>query len=193
MLRHVVVEQSDDTPLAAARHFVGEPRARLARADDQHRLAERGQRAVQAVLLPDPVRETRSRHQEDQHDRIEEQHAARHDRLQLQHDEHERNEDRAEARGEHDPLQVEQAREAPQAAVKAEREEDRRLQRQDPRERRPHVREERLAQLEVEAQPVHAGPCERRHAGVVDEGERGAPVEAGDGHGVAGILVFLRQ
>ncbi len=190
----VVVEQAHDAPLPAARHLVREPRARLARTDDQHRLAERSERAVQAMFLPQAERETRSGHQEDQHDRVEEQHAARYDRLQLQHDEDERDQDRAQARREHDALQVGEAREAPQAAVKPEREEDSRLQRKNPREREQHVGQERLAQVEIEAQPVDPGPGDGRHAGVVEERERRAPVQV-EGHreGWAGMLVFLRQ
>ena len=57
VLRRVVVEQADHAPLPAARELAGEPRAGLARADDEHRLAQRGERAVEAVLLPDPVGE----------------------------------------------------------------------------------------------------------------------------------------
>ena len=98
------------------------------------------ERAVETMLLPDPVGEAVARHQEDEHDRIEDEHAARHDRLQLQHHEHERDEQRAQPRREHDALQVGHAREAPQAAVEAEREEDRALQRHDPGERPRHVR-----------------------------------------------------
>ena len=132
VLGRVVVEQADDAPLPAARELLRQPRAGLAGADDQHRLAQRGERAVEPVLLPDPVGEAVAGHQEDQHDRIEDQHAARHDRLQLQHHQHERDQQRAEARGDDDPLQVDGAREAPQPAVEPEREEDRRLQRDHP-------------------------------------------------------------
>jgi hypothetical protein len=152
----------------------------------------RRERAVDPMLLPQAEREARARHQEDQHDRVEEQHAARNDRVEPQHDEHERNHDGAEARRADDPLQVRQACEAPEAPIQAERQEDRRLQRQDPRERRPHVGEERLAQVEVEAQPVDADPRDGGHADVVDESEGGAPVKP-VGHRGEGMPVFLRQ
>ena len=168
--------EPDDAPLPAPRELAGEARARFARADHEHRLAERRERAVQAVLLPDPVGEAIARHQEDEHDRIEDQHAARHDRLQPQHHEDQRDQQRAQSRGEHDPLQVEDAREAPQAAIEAEGDEDRRLQRQDPDERARHVGEERLVEIQAEAEPVHRGPCERGRAEVVDEGEPRAEI-----------------
>jgi hypothetical protein len=92
--------------LPAAREFARQSCARLARADHEHRLAQRGKRTVETVLLPDPVREAVSGHHEDQHDRIEDQHAARYHQMQLQHHEHERNEQRAKSRRDHDPLQV---------------------------------------------------------------------------------------
>jgi hypothetical protein len=69
VLRGIVVDEAHDAPLPAARELAREARARFAGADDEHRLAERGKRAVQAVLLPDPVREAVARHHEDQHDR----------------------------------------------------------------------------------------------------------------------------
>ena len=133
LFRRVVVDQPDDAPLPAPRELARQARAGLAGADDQHRLAQRRERAVEPVLLPDPVGEAIAGHQEDEHDRVEDQHAARHDRLQPQHHQHQRNQQRAQAGGEDDPLQVEDARESPQAAIEAERDEDRGLQRQDPR------------------------------------------------------------
>jgi hypothetical protein len=184
LLGRVVVEQAHHAPLPASREVLGQPRAGLAGAGDEHRLAEGRERAVQPMLLPDAVREARAGHQEDQHDRIEHQHAARHDRLQLQHDEADRDQHRAEPRREHDALQVEQAREAPQPAVEAEREEDRRLHGDDPREREEQVDRHRLAHVEVHAQPVHPHPGERRGAHVVREGEPGTPVRS-LGHRVA--------
>ena len=161
VLCRIVVDEAHDAPLPASRELAREARARFAGADDEHRLAERGKRAVQPVLLPDPIREPVAGHHEDQHDRVEEQHAARHDGMQLQHHQHERDQQRAETRGEDDPPQVEQAREAPQAAVKAERDEDRALQRQDPRQHDHHVREIGLAEIEIEADQIHRGPGER--------------------------------
>ena len=104
-------------------------------------------------------------------DRVEDEHASRHDHLHLQHHETERNQQRAEARGENDPLQVEKAREAPEAAIEAERDEDGALQRQDPHERAADVGDERLAKLEAVAKPVQRGPGERCDAEVVDESE----------------------
>ena len=176
VLLRVVVEQADDAPLTAARQLVGEARARHAGAEHQHGLAERGERAVEPMLLPDPVREAIAGHDEDQHDRIEDQHAARHQRRLLQHDEHDGNEHRAEPRGEHDALQVDQAREAPQAAIQPEREEDRALQRHDPDQRPDDVADHRLAQIEVEAKEVDRDPREGSGDYVMREGQPGAPV-----------------
>ncbi len=180
-LRGVVVDEPDDAPLAAAGELPRQARAGFARADDEHRLAEGREGAVQAVLLPDSVGEAIAGHQEDEHDRIEDQHAARHDHLQLEHHEDQRDQQRAEPRGEHDALQVEHARESPQPAVETERDEDRGLQRQDPDERARHVGEEGLVEVEPEPDPVHRRPRERRHAEVVDEGEP-RPVVVGLGH-----------
>ena len=142
------------------------------------------------MLFPDTIGKTRSRHQEDQHDRIEHEHASGDDRLQLQHHEHERNQNRAQRRREHDALHIEDAREAPQSPVKTECQEYRRLQRQNPDERAPRVADVRIVYIEVEAQPEDRHPCERRSENVVDEGERRAPIEA-EGHG--GVGLFLRQ
>ena len=86
-LRRIVVDEPDHAPLPAPRELAREARAGFARADHEHRLAERGERAVEPVLLPDPVGEAIAGHQEDEHDRVEDQHAARHDRLHLQHHE----------------------------------------------------------------------------------------------------------
>ena len=150
-LRRIVVDEPDDAPLRAARELAGEPRAGLAGADDQHRLAERRERAVEPVLLPAAVGEARAGHQEDQQHRVEDQHAARHHRLQLEHHQAQRDQQRAESRRQHDPLQVDEAREAPEPAIESEREEDRALQRHDPRQRPRDVGEVGLAKIEVEA------------------------------------------
>jgi hypothetical protein len=77
--------------------------------------------------------------------------------------------DRADAGGEDDALQVGEAREAPKAPVQAEDQEDRRLKREHPRQRSPHVRELRFVQIEVEAQPIQANPGRRGGAHVVAE------------------------
>ena len=184
LLRRVIVEQAHHAPLAAARQILREARARLARAGDEDGLTERGERAVEAVLLPRAVREARARHEEDEDDRIGDEHAARNDGLQLQHHETDRNQHCTEHGGEHDALQVGDAREAPQPAVEAERQEQRRLHGHDPREREHEVDAERLAHVEIHAQPVHADPRERSRADIVGEGEPGAPVRA-VGHRVA--------
>ena len=121
-------------------------------------------RAVQLVLLPDPVREAIAGHQEDEHDRVEDQHAARHDGLQLQHHQHaagsaaRRGRRRATMR-----RRSTNAREPPQAAVEAERDEDRALQRQDPRPA-SHTMSARNGSLDVqaEAQPVTSPPRRAR-------------------------------
>jgi hypothetical protein len=67
-LRRVVVDQTDHAPLPAPREVAGQTRSGLARADHEHGLAEGGKRAVEAVLLPDPVGEAIARHEEDEHD-----------------------------------------------------------------------------------------------------------------------------
>ena len=51
LLAGVVVEQPT-TPLPAAREVIDEPRAGVVGTDDQHRLAQRLEQAVQAMLLP---------------------------------------------------------------------------------------------------------------------------------------------
>ena len=173
--------QPDDTPLRAARQLPGEPRAGLTRADHQHRLAQRGERAVEAVLLPAAVGEAGAGHQEDQHHRVEDQHGARDHRLQLEHHQPQRDQQCAQPGRQDDPLQVDEAREAPQSAIEPEDEEYRALQRHDPRQRPRHVDEVRLAQVEVEAEQVDGDPRERGGAEIVGEGEPGAPV-AGEGH-----------
>ena len=66
-LRGIVVDEPDHAPLPASRELAREARPGLAGADHEHRLAERGERAVEAMLLPDPVREAVAGHQEDEH------------------------------------------------------------------------------------------------------------------------------
>ena len=177
LLADIVVDQTDDTPLPAAREFLGQPGARFAGTDDQHRLAQRGQRAVQPVLLPYPVRNAAARHQENEHDRVEDEDAARHDGLQPQHHQHDRDKQRPQSCRKHDLLEVGNAREPPEAAIETEGEEDRRLQRHDPGERPPHGGDVRLADIEIETQPVHRGPGQRCRAGVVGEREPRPPIE----------------
>jgi hypothetical protein len=128
LLRSIVIEQADDAPLPAVRHFRGEPRARFAGAHHQDRLAQRRERTVEAVLLPDAVGETGPCHQEDQDDGVHHDDAARYDRLQLRHHENERNKYRAQPGRQDDALGRRGSR-APQAAVQPERQKDARLQR----------------------------------------------------------------
>jgi hypothetical protein len=128
------------------------------------------------MFLPTAVGETAAGHHEDQHQRIEKQDTSRHHRLQLEHHQSKRYQQRTEPGGEHDALQVDDAGKAPQAAVQAKREEDRPLQRDDPGEHPRQVRNERFAQIQVEAEPVRDDPCERDRREVVAEGEPCPPV-----------------
>ena len=113
LFRGVVVEETDAPPLSAVRELLGQQRAGLAGTKYKHRLAERYERAVEPMLLPDAVSEPTARHEKDQYRRIENEDTARHDRAQLHHHQHDRDRHRAQARREHDALQVRQAREAP--------------------------------------------------------------------------------
>ena len=179
VLGGVVVEKTDNPPLAAARELGSQARPCLAGADDQHRLPQRHEWAVEAVLLPYPVRKPVACHQEDEHDRVENEHAARQDGLQLQHDDHQWNQHRAKTRREHDPLQVDHAGESPQPAIQPEPQKDRSLQRQNPGQGPNHVGEIRDMRVEIEAQPVHREPCHTRGGDVMGEGQPGPPVLMG--------------
>ena len=79
LFRAIVVEQSDDAPLAAVREFLGQQRAGLAGTEDQDRLAERREGAVEPMLLPDAVSKATARHEKDQYRRVKDEDAARHD------------------------------------------------------------------------------------------------------------------
>jgi hypothetical protein len=88
LFRGIVVEQSDDAPLAAVREFLGQQRAGLAGTEDQDRFAKRRKRAVEPMLLPDAVSKATARHEKDQYQRIKDEDAARHDGGELQHHQH---------------------------------------------------------------------------------------------------------
>ena len=172
----VVVEQSHDAPLPTVGQLLGQAGAGLTRAQDQYGFAERGQRAVEPMLLPDAIGETASRHEKNHDRRVEDEHAARHDRGELQHHQHQRDRDGAKGCGEDDALQVGKTRKAPQTPIESEGEKDYGLQRQHPDQRAPHIGDLRLVQVEIEAQPIQTGPCDRGGGNVVQKRQPRSPV-----------------
>ena len=176
LLGGVIVEQSNDAPLAAVGELLGQASPGFARAENQDRLAQRGKRAVEPMLFPDAVGKAAPRHEQNQDRRVQDEHTARHDGSQPQHHQHHGDGDRAQTHREHDPLQVREAREPPETAIEAESEKNARLQGQDPGERSPDVRNLRLVPLQVESQPIKTHPGDGRGDHVMGECQPGPPV-----------------
>ena len=139
LLGDIVVEQPDDAPAAAVREVLDQRRPGAARTEHEHWLGVRMRNdAQEALFLPRPVHEPAAAHRADQEYRREQIHRSRHVRPDTQQRKERRNRERPDAHRGEDALQVGQAGEAPQAAVEAQHPEQRRVDRQDPRQPDPH-------------------------------------------------------
>ena len=186
-LARVVVDQADRrvAQLAVALHLAQQRVAGVPGAADQHLAAAAHQLGARRALDDAAHREARAADERQREHEVEDQHPARHRHqvvgAPLRQDG--RDQQARGRRGEHDRLQVAQAREAPPLGVEAHRDEGDDLDRHDDRERRG---EESLVapgdvsvEPEVEGQPEGGGDEPRVDRDLSTAvGERpGAPVE----------------
>ncbi len=184
MLGAIVVEQPRDPPLAAVGKVPQQHRGRDAGAEHQHRHRVRvTHHGEEPPLLPGAVGKAAAAHRRDEQERRDQVRRARHRRADAEEGQRRGDRQRAEPDGNHDPLQVRQAREAPQAAVQARGEERCGIDGDHPgKARERHIQVFRR-DLEVEAQPERREPRQPRGDEVVRErkeppGVHGAPPRA---------------
>ncbi len=176
-LGRVVVEHAHDAPLRAGGEVLQQRRRRGAGADHEHRhrLRMRDDRQ-QPAFAPGAVGEAVAAHRQREQQRRDEKHRARHLRLQAREREQRRHRERAATHRDQQPLQVGQARVAPQAAIQAEEPEHRRVHGHDRHEQAEHHLHVVFRDLEVEAQPEGRHPGDAGGEHVVAEDDEAADV-----------------
>ena len=134
-LGRIVVEQPDETPFARARQFAHEARARVARAEHDHRLALPDEAAVQVELFGRTIERARAAHRQEEQQRRDDQHGTRNDGRRLRHYRADHHDQRTSPDRFRDAHEVGQAREHPHAAIQAEEAKEDPVDGKDPEER----------------------------------------------------------
>ena len=163
------------------RQFPQQAFRRIPRAKHQHWLTLKNHAAIKQLIAPSPVGEAAAAHQQDQQDRMQHQHRARHPR-QREHQHTGGHQQRRQGHGKNDAAQIHQAGIAPDTAIQTKKVIAQRVDDHNRGQHFRHVEKENRRNFQIETQPIGDQPADHHGAEVV-RNNQDFLVQSDRGHG----------